>query len=106
MMNWERAYDIKASMNVRGENVYDVYRKGTQEMLWADIPVEKIDEFLKGMVRISEIAAAEELDALFTIDAPEPKAESKPMTVTYERLRGYDSPFGPVSLEEDKDESD
>lgn len=70
MMNWESAYDIRASKNVRGENVYDIYRKGTEEMLWADIPVEKIDQFLKGMVGIAERAAEDELDALFEVEEP------------------------------------
>ena len=68
MMKWEHAYDIRPSLNIRGEKVYDIYRKGTEEMIWADIPVAKIDEFLKDMVSISDRAVKEELDKLFTVE--------------------------------------
>jgi hypothetical protein len=78
-VRWEDAFDIKASKNVRGENVYDIYRKGTNEMLWADIPVAEVDEFLKGMIGIVDKVAAEEFDNLFGVSGD---AETPPEQVT------------------------
>ena len=74
-MKWENAYDIRASKNSRGENVYDVYRKDTEDMIWADVPVADIDTFLSGLVDISNKAATEELDSLFEMDNDEAKED-------------------------------
>lgn len=95
MMNWERAYDIRASKNARGENVYDIYRKGTEDMVWADIPVKDIDIFLKRAVAMSEQVAQEYFDKLFSGEEKS-VVEVKPMTVTYERLRQYELPFAEI----------
>ena len=65
-MRWEDAYDIRPSVNTRGEKTYDIFRKDTEDMLWSDIPVDNIDNFLKGLVAISELAAREEVDNLLS----------------------------------------
>lgn len=65
-MKWEQVYDIRASTNIRGENVYDVYRKDTDDMIWADIPVEQIDKFLKGAVDLSERVITEQMDDILS----------------------------------------
>ena len=64
-MKWQDAYDARPSKNSRGEDVFDIYRKDTEQMIWADIPVEGLEEFMAGMVDISNKAAADELDKLF-----------------------------------------
>lgn len=88
-MKWQDAYDIRAAKNIRCENVYDIYRKGTEHMLWADIPVDKIDEFLKDMVAISERVIQQQMDELFSDIKVDKPAENKPMEVEYDRLRQY-----------------
>jgi hypothetical protein len=65
-MRWEDAYEIKLSKNSRGESVYDIFRKGTDRMLWADIPVDKIDGFLKWVVTLSDQIVTEQMDELFS----------------------------------------
>lgn len=65
-MNWEDAYDLRPSKNVRGENVYDIYRKGTENMLWADIPVDQIEDFLKVMVDFANRVITQQMDDIFS----------------------------------------
>lgn len=102
-MKWENAYDIRASKNSRGENVYDVYKKDTEEMIWADIPVVDIDAFLSGMVDIVDRVATEEFDKMFSGSEEEDKQDTKPMNIPYTRHRGYE-PFAEIIDENDKDE--
>jgi len=102
-MKWQDAWDIKPSKNVRGEDVYDIFRKDTNDMIWADIPAKDIDKFLGALVSQSEYYANQELDALFTVEEKQEAPESKPLEIGYDRLRGLDYP---VTFEEVREEDE
>jgi hypothetical protein len=64
-MRWEDLYTIVEGLNPRGEPVFDVYVKDTDNMMWANIPVDDIEEFMKGVLSIIEKVAEEEFDKMF-----------------------------------------
>lgn len=70
-MKWQDAYEARPSKNIRGENVFDIFRKGTEDMIWADIPEEELEGFMTEMVKIVEKAASDELETLLTEDYTE-----------------------------------
>lgn len=90
-MKWQDIYDAKPSKNSRGEDVFDIYRKGEEQPIWVDILSDSLETFMKGMMDISDRAAQEEFDALFSDQELKPK-DTRPMDVTYPRLREYKSP--------------
>ena len=51
-MKWDDSFDARPSKNVRGEDVFDIFRKDTEEMIYADIPVDSLNEIKKQMSRI------------------------------------------------------
>lgn len=91
ILNWKDAFDIKPSKNTRGEDTYDVYRKGTDVMIAADVLASEIDDFLKGMMQMSERIATEELEAMLGNEIPSPSKE--PAQVEYTRTRQFGGPF-------------
>lgn len=70
-MKWQDAYDARPSKNSRGEDVFDIYRKDTDQMIWADIPPEGLDEFMVGMANISNKVASDEFDKIFETEEEE-----------------------------------
>lgn len=100
-MKWQDAYDARPSKNIRGENVFDIFRKGTQEAIWVDIPEQELEKFMAGMVSIAERAITEELDEMLSVTEPkEVSQDNRPMTIPYDRLRQYDGTFGGATFEE------
>ena len=72
-MKWQDAYDARPSKNSRGEDVFDIYRKDTEDAIWVDILPDNLEEFMRGLLGISERAAEEEFDKLFEEDYTEYK---------------------------------
>lgn len=90
MVRWEDAFDAIESKNSRGEKVYDIFRKGTQDMLWADIPENKLEDFKKVMTDYAERILSQDLEDILTEEQQVEKTkDSTPMEVTYNRLRDY-----------------
>lgn len=63
-LKWEDAFEVKPSKNTRGEDTFDVYRKGTEEMIAAAVLKENIDKFLDDLAKIVSRVATEELEAM------------------------------------------
>jgi hypothetical protein len=100
-MKWEDCFEARPSTNVRGENVFDIFRKGTEEMIYSDIPVNSIEAIKKQMSDLLDYVAREELEAVLTGEEPQTNTEN-PMTVTYERLRNFDGYASPIFEEEEE----
>lgn len=65
-MNWDDCFDARPSKNIRGEDVFDIFRKNTEDMVYSDIPIISIDKIKAQMVSIIDVVAQEELDALLS----------------------------------------
>lgn len=101
MLNWQDVFEIRASQNVRRENVYDVYKKGTNDMIWADIPVDKIDEMMKWLAGFADKIITKDMDELFSGETkPEPAQDKRPLEVKYNRLKNYPQPALVIDDEE------
>ncbi len=98
-LDWKDAFDIKPSKNTRGEDTYDVYRKGTDVMIAADVLATEVDKFLEEMVKMGDRHATEELEALLGNDTPTPSNE--PAEAEYIRTRQFG---GPVAWVEDDEQ--
>lgn len=98
-MKWQDVYEAKPSKNARGENVFDIYRIGDKDAVWVDILADKLEEFMKGMMGITDRAAQEEFDAMFS-DQTSKEQNKEEMKVEYDRLRQYGD-FGGVSFEDE-----
>lgn len=96
---WEDAFEVRQSKNTRGEDTFDVYRKGTEEMIAADVRKEDIEEFLQGLARFVHRVATEELEEMLGNEVPKPSTE--PVEAKYIRTRQYGSPWAEIE-EEDK----
>lgn len=86
-MKWEDAFEARPSKNVRGEDVYDVYRKSTLVMIYSDIPVDSLEAIKKQMMDLLEHVAREELEEMLTGEKKE--SDMNPMSVEYDRLKDY-----------------
>lgn len=87
-MKWDDAFEARPSKNVRQEDVFDIYRKGTEEMIYSDIPPNSLEDIKKQMSDLLDHVAREELEAVLTGEEPIRKNEN-PLQVSYERLRKF-----------------
>ena len=69
MLKWEDQFDVKESKNSRGEVVFDIYRKGTDYMIWSDVAnMQEVENVCKGMCALMEVVAADEMERLLLSD--------------------------------------
>lgn len=97
-MKWEDCFEARPSTNVRGENVFDIFRKGTEEMIYSDIPVNSIEAIKKQMSDLLDYVAREELEAVLTGEIRN-QDNNSPMTVPYAK---YGFPFV-TAIEDESD---
>lgn len=96
-LKWEDAFEARPSKNVRGEAVFDIFRKNTEEMLYSDIPAMDLDKIKKQMSDLIDHIATEEIEVAL---GKEPEVQkTEPVGIGYDRLRGF---YSGLEFEEDK----